>query len=304
MFVALSGCTLPELDLTERQCPCAAGWVCSPFNVCVPVNQAPSDAGTRPTDSAVGVDSGIGPVDGGTRDDSSIDPDAGATPDSGAIDAAPPKDDSACVDDFSAALICHSYDLSFPGSATQAGPGAVVSLSAAQSYRGTQSLYAETGNGIESAFIREDWAPAVFSDTLYARAFVYFPSNAAPDFSAWGLLGFKDSDAPFRTLRVELNNDYVAAVSTDIGDGASGAGTRSLATDQWLCIQLTVSLDDNDGSAQLHVDGELYAELTGADTRPLNGFTQINAGVIGGAGQGANVFIDELVVDTSPTPCE
>jgi hypothetical protein len=58
--VALPACSVDDLDLAGRSCPCVAGWSCDPTtHKCIPDDQAPLDAGT---DGAGGAD---GAVDGG-----------------------------------------------------------------------------------------------------------------------------------------------------------------------------------------------------------------------------------------------
>ena len=41
----LSGCSLSDVDLRGKRCPCAAGWVCDDRNVCIPTAPTRIDAG-------------------------------------------------------------------------------------------------------------------------------------------------------------------------------------------------------------------------------------------------------------------
>ena len=187
----LSGCTLADLDLSNRQCPCAPGWICTPLQVCIPQDQL-TDAGTQILDSAIGVDAAT-TVDSGRADasmDSGNRPDAGTDAgradagraDVGTVDAGNPVDnESRCNDQFADALRCNSYNTNLIGGAgfiwTPADGDSSIALSSDQAYLGSRSLYAqtnETGGEIQ-VLVQEGWGSTITENTLYARAYFYFP---------------------------------------------------------------------------------------------------------------------------------
>ena len=142
------------------------------------------------------------------------------------------------------------------------------------------------------------------SGMLYARGYFYFPEVADADFDGWIVMFLQENGSPWGDLRVELNGDYVPRIRSQMSGGSQADATQSIPTDQWVCLQVTVDIGAN-GSAQLHVDGELYAEITDTNTQTTLGYNHMMSGIgWGGAGQATSVYMDELVVDTSPTPCD
>ena len=307
LLVALSACTLSDLELNDRRCPCAPGWVCTPLNTCVLQSES-LDAGSRLVDSALGIDSR--PSDSAAEDstiDSGIPPDSATDAglaDSTIADSSSLPGDTACDDEFVNALRCNSYDQSLPGWTPAEGTDSAIELSSEQAYRGPQSAKASTMDENGIAFVQEGWSAPITSGTIYARGYFYFPTVTEPNFADWLLMYLQANQSPFHSIGVQLNDTYVPTIVTVLSQ-TRGRGTQSIPADQWVCLQFTVDLAESDGAARLHVDGELFAELVGVRTLPEGGVDHMFSGVgWGGAGDSATVYMDEIVVDTSPVPCD
>ena len=296
----LVGCTVGEVSLDDRPCPCVAGWRCVD-EVCIRDSDAaiPQDAstdGSSPRDAA---------PDMNRADDAAVDmalvdlgPDAATLDlgqDAGPPDLGPPL--TGCHAALGRAVVfCEDFEAALTGwteSGNEFGSVARVGVgSAGLGARFTTSTSAGQV-GLTHPF------PAVGSGTVYVRAYVRVPpaSFASPlrerDVSSLGAGGV-------RTVRVLAGDDGRLVLA--VGATRDEALAQPLATG--VCVQLEVTLaSDAGGSAVLRVDGTEVARVDGVRTSPAGGaFTEVASGLFDFDGPIA-LEVDELAVDTAPLAC-
>ena len=303
----IGGCTSAPLDFTNRECPCGPGWVCTPLNICEPEGESTSDSGTQLVDAAIGIDSGM--LDGGILDsevDSDSSSDSGTdaeAPDATLADSSTSSGNTACNDAFLDALQCHSFDEFLPGW-TPSDENSSIEISTDEVYRGTSSARASAGDGRSKAFVQEGWGTPLFSGPLYFRGYFYIPETPVPNFD-WTLMAFQETVSPYDGISVRIEGDALVIHAPLPGNGARARATQPFPTERWMCIQVAIDINASAGSVQVHVDGELHAEMLNRPTAVASGFGMMFKGIgWGGAGDPIVVYMDETIVDTSPIPCD
>lgn len=313
-FVA--ACTLDDVSLQDKRCPCAAGWTCNEReDVCVRgTPDAAMDAGSdgalpdaRP-DAPPPRDAG--PEDGGPpdadRDDGGA-PDAGtdagsdAGSDAGEADAGRP--DSECDGTLSDAIFCDGFDDASGFTAWSGGTSETdgnVSRVTDPVYRGSGALRAETTATAGDAFLRSGSLTTVGSGPYWLRFYAYFPASSP--------LSHADVAAIYSSTS---STDSAVFVYTDtarlwIGETETTVtSTDTLPRDTWTCFQVRLAVSDTDGEAELFMDGTSLGSVA-TDTRPGSGYDGLAAGITYSADsqEPTVVYLDEIAVGTSPLPCD
>ena len=306
-LVLLSACSLGELDLTDRRCPCGPGWVCTPLNICVP-ESGDTDAAFR-----FGIDAG---QDGGTSADAAAQDsglfDAGSLADSGTdaggvdaglLDAGPL--DTACTDLLSEAYICRTMETFPPGYTPDRG--GIVELTDEQVYRGEWALKHFQSDPDEPAFRQHKFVTTnITSGTGYLRGYFYFPSGQGP-FTQWVFMHMQEDGSPYAFVGAALNDaGQVGIRFSKVGPDTTTFSTVTMPLDRWVCVQLEVDIADSGGRAGVYVDGALVHQVDNVDTLPARGMFNSLFGIDwGGAGGApATVYVDEFAAGTSPLPCD
>jgi hypothetical protein len=78
-----------------------------------------------------------------------------------------------------------------------------------------------------------------------------------------------------------------------------------LARDKWTCLQVQMTISASQGAVRLTVDGEVAAVITPIPTLPASGYRSVTAGIVYSDPDQPPIqlFVDEVVADTSPIPC-
>ena len=287
----LAGCTVSELDLEGRACPCIAGWVCDESrDVCVR-----GDAGTA------GVDAGdrdaTSPEDAGDRDAGEVD--AGSDPDGG-----PVGDPTGCDDDHADALFCDGFeggdfslwdDLSEPTDTSVTVTSDVV-------YRGTTALRVEVLPTAEYAGVGNLVFPTPAPPDQYLRAYYYFPSDSSIGVET---MEMTNADWDYNYVMVVADGYWDLhshGWTTDFNEGSSYGVPR----DTWVCIEMHAHFSATEGAVDLWVDGTEVVSRSGLELDPPNGLGRIDVGVVYHSLDDPTtvVYVDEVVADTSPIGCD
>lgn len=319
MLLLCSACSVSDLVLNGRECPCVDGWVCDDTrNLCVPSGE---DAEVNPADGGGGVDGGrdggpthpdsgvdAGPFDGGPG----ADPDAGRDAGSdggldGGTDAGPPDagpDPSSCDDVHSGALFCEDFEGSLAAweerIATSSGS---VSIDGEEVYRGRGALRVRTASGLQEAYARADVLPEMTSGDLYVRSYYFFPNTfslSSLEFAA--LADTRRNHHLIATLEPSDYDIHTHGFPTNLRDRTGMRFPRG----EWVCVEQHVRFHDAAGVVELSVEGIVRASITGIDTVEPGGLTVIEAGIPWQSdGQAAaTAYVDEIVADTSPIGCD
>jgi hypothetical protein len=230
---------------------------------------------------------------------SSAPPDA--APDAPPIDApsVDAPDATACDDAFAGALFCDGFESGMLDrwTAQETNLG-TVATAADGPYRGGFRLDARVTSPGGRGFTQRTLAP-IASGSLYARLYVHIDVPAVD----------ADHGATILSLDAGSINERVGLATT------GGEITNELLLDStgilptvmppvapWNCVQLAIVIDDVAGSVALDINGTRMVSLDGVDTLPATGFTRLAVGVSSLAEFG--VEVDELVVATTPIPCD
>ncbi|HUS63852.1 MAG TPA: hypothetical protein VMZ28_04875 [Kofleriaceae bacterium] len=212
--------------------------------------------------------------------------------------------DTSCGDQLVGAALCEPFeDPALVGMYRRETHGE-ISVGDQQVYRGGGALRATTvpGEVPSEAQVGATVFDGVGAGVVQARAYVYVPSSVAV--TEVSILGLSEKDAPYHGASVALTAD--GAVRLDVTAAASNTTSAyELPRDRWVCLVLEVAVGAS-GSAAVHVDGATRVFAQDIDTLPAGGYESVTAGILWAPeGQGpAEIFVDELVADTGPVPCD
>jgi hypothetical protein len=289
------GCSVEPLDLSGRECPCIAGWVCVD-NRCV-ASDAGADTGgsdTRaPTDTATPIDTGV-PTDTSTPTDT------------GTMDTTMPPDPTGCDDVHAGALFCDGFeggDLSLwdgvrrPRDATATFVTDIV-------FRGDRALRAETlpggtnGAGPEVEVFPVD---GTISEQWF-RAYYYVPADPGLNLEIQQMREITGAYDWVHSLGTSGSNMHSHSLTPSLNVSSS---SDVFPVDTWVCIETHVRLnDDTDGVIEVYWDGLRIMESSLPTLTP-RGLSQIFAGVSWKDSSATRVvYIDELVADDEMIGCD
>ena len=317
LVAALASCTLDDVDLTGKRCPCATGWVCDPItNRCVEEligidggvahdggmdarstdAAAPLDANLR-MDAPPGIDAAPG-VDAPPGIDAP--PGVDAPP---AIDAGP--DPTACDDALAGAMFCDGFeaDDGLAAWTMTTGGGATVSRSTALAFRGDASLLAQTTTNGGYMQLKHSYSP-ITSGELWMRGYMLVPSGSTITHLDTFFLRSSappDYDGAVMSLGTELRPFLYI---NETGDGY--AALTPLARDRWTCFEMHIVISATSGSAELYIDGALAGGGTGIDTLPLEGYSLFAVGVTwsNSTQVPTRLYFDEVAMGRTRLPCD
>jgi hypothetical protein len=313
------GCVPASLDLSNRRCPCAAGWTCDVArDRCVqgPISDAAGiDAAmdaAMPADDAAGHDAA---GEDAARPDTGADAfaanDAFTGDDAHALDVGTDAangdggmhGDTGCTGALSTALVCDGFE-------TDPGPwsgrnesGGSVMTDGTLAQRGTRSLHAATtvaGGNADRELV--PIGPFTTGD-LWARASIYLPSSAVVSNFTWLYIG--ESIAPYAGVSLGMGGDGAAGAYSQISLTYTSDSTLVVPRDRWTCLELHVHLSDTAGTVEIYIDGTLGSSSTGIDTNPATGFTQFLAGIdyTDATQAPLEIWLDEVALSRSRLAC-
>ena len=313
LVAALASCTLDDVDLADKRCPCAVGWACDPrTNRCVE-ELGSTDAGRDaavPRDAAIDgrARDALSPMDARPSVDGGVDAPLGLDAPPGVdappvIDAGP--DPTACDDTLVGATFCDGFEADDGLAAwtmTTGNGGASVSRTTAVAFRGEAALLAQSTTAGGYMQLKHDFGP-VTSGELWMRGYMLVPS-ASP---------INHVDTFF--LRSSTGPEYhglVMTVTTElrpylwVSELASAyRAPDPLVRDGWTCFEMHIAIGAS-GSTTLYVDGSLAAMATGIDTSPSGGYSLFAVGITWASStQGATqLYFDEVAMGPSRLPCD
>lgn len=225
----LCACTVSELDLEGRTCPCVAGWTCDEAReICVrDVDAGAVDAGAI---DAGAVDAGAvdaGAVDAGAVDAGAVD--AGAA-DGGAVDAG--------SDPCGGALFCDGFesgDISaWTSTFLNGDPVPTATVVGAPVHSGEYALRVDAASGSTGAALVAEVIPSPNPPDLYFRAFYYTRSETPLGFETHTLF---DADSQWLTLALRgsragnmHSHNFLPADFAEDFDA-------TVPADAWFCIE-------------------------------------------------------------------
>jgi hypothetical protein len=181
-----------------------------------------------------------------------------------------------------------------------ANAGTAVSVSDAEVCLGQHAFHARTVGGQQQAFLFRvlDNPP----NPLHVRFYFYLTQSSLP----FELLGFHASGGQFSMLNLDPSTSTFN-FSTNFSTAAAVLGGVPVPYNRWLCLELAMRFDANNGEVQLLLDGKQLGDVTGVNTQP-SGVTldTVNVGIIATSPQdtGVNeVYVDEVAVSGATIGC-
>lgn len=230
-------------------------------------------------------------------------PDAGAiAPD--AVVAPPDAASGLACDPADGATVFQAFeDPSLVGMEVSLDDG-MVEVTGLRAACGGAALHAATtpGSATSQAKVEQRAFDELESGAVYLRAYVYLPSSV--DVGRFTILSLAGGGPPYVGVAVGLGPG--GALQLEVSSAPEYLPTETaLPRDRWTCLMVEVDVAQ-DGSAALVVDGAPVVSASDLDTVPGGGATLAAAGILWApADQGpAEIYIDELVVDTVPLTCE
>lgn len=302
MGVALVACGIPALDGSDKECPCADGYVCDEsVNRCVEMDAGEVDAGedARTFDSGPRMDAGgdagdedagtderdAGDFDGGVEERDAGDFDAGTDESDAGMDAGSPDPDAGPGDDCPHdGLYCTDFE--------EVVPPYVVRGSGDFSVIGPGFMSTRAGSYSEGASIFTEFDDVSLPSVVYARFWMHIESGFDDEAVVFAFFVPGSSSGVGVSAQVESGSVTLKAGSTSSAEFVSARSTNI-----WTCVQLMVSPTD----VELFVDDDFEGSASfGAFSED---FDDVGFGLIEGH-SGDEVIIDEVVVGASPIPCD
>ncbi|HTA91415.1 MAG TPA: hypothetical protein VK745_17645 [Polyangiaceae bacterium] len=195
------------------------------------------------------------------------------------------------------ALACSGFDDSaLPGWTPTVDSTGTLSVVTTPRLAGTGALAAGTSmvNG-RSRFAYE--FPAMTSGQIYLRAWIYVdPGTVLSDVHTIVVGDANTSDYGSKFV-------YTGGTLHVASSGVAVTGTVDAPLGQWYCLRLELGIGDQ-GTVRAYLNDTVFADATGVDTLPAAGVHNVTAGIdFAGQAEPAQVFIDELLLDTSPVSC-
>ena len=286
----VAGCSLGDVELTGKRCPCAAGWVCDDErNLCVetaPRRDAGVDAGTP-------IDDAGGPADARA--------DAGAPLDAGVDAGVDAGGEPGCLGAPDDVIFCDGFeDAALSAWPVRFGSDPVGRVTD-RVHSGTGALHATGPPGdILGVEVRGLSDPGT---DLWVRAWVYVED--VPATRNFQFLFVGEATDPYYGIGFGINSTgtpYVYANTLMTGFNADVV----MPEDRWVCIGAHIAISDSAGSIEVFVDGAPRHVTAGIDTRAAGPYTQLGVGITWSYAMGTQpaVWVDDVAMARSPIPCE
>jgi hypothetical protein len=281
--------------------------------------ESAGSAGKSSSAAAAGEDIST-PAEGGSAGDSSKDAGgeggggtgnagSGMSGSGGSTPIDPTPGESKCYAEFSGALICEGFEANaLPAAWEKNQATGSVARVANPVHVGIGALEGKVTSAGGVGFLSRGGVGSIQAGKLYARVYVYVPAGAPLKGVTVLYLGGEPG-----AVSVLLIDTGVVVVVQPNGDGTGevvahgGVNPYVISRNAWHCMQLEIGIAATTGSVRLTMDGDKVAvNQGGLDTLPTGGYKNVATGITysDAAQQGVSVFIDELVVDDQPIPCD
>jgi hypothetical protein len=143
--------------------------------------------------------------------------------------------------------------------------------------------------------------PHLKTGDIWLRSYYYIPGStvANPSFSTCLVTEIEPPYFGFSLI--------VLPSRVDIGVGSTFyMGTKAIAHDRWVCVELHVKIDPTAGVFEAYLDGTLAATSpTTTNTLPAMGYTSIDVGIhYTDPSQGpVDLYVDDVLASTARLGC-
>jgi len=211
-------------------------------------------------------------------------------------------DPTICDDGLPGVLFCESFEGAPQLTTVEAAAPTYVVADGSEIYRGQRALHSHSTRLGEPAWILGGALPAIMSGEVWARWYLYVPSE--PVVIDMASVHIVDMQAPNNGMVFGFTDTFVQIWSTEAA--MAGNFTYAFPRDRWVCVRQHIVIADAGGSVETWLDATPGPAMTGIDTLPAGGYTNVHAGMwasnIGSAPM--DLQTDELVIGRSSIPCD
>jgi hypothetical protein len=210
-----------------------------------------------------------------------------------------------CVGDTNAPL-CENFENNFARFWKGGGPifdGGHMSIDSTRAKRGSSSVHIQTDAVPNNGFVFADLLENIFApDTVFIRAFVWVPKTFDPTTAAIFLF---EQDGG-KSLQIALNLDTQTIGVFGGLDGHTNLGSKTLPTDQWACIEWSVTVG-NPGAYTAWINDEQVMTASNVKTKPDSPEPPFKAVAVG-LGSSINapreIWMDEVRISNQRIGCD
>ncbi len=210
-----------------------------------------------------------------------------------------------CAALYSDALLCDGFE---DGIVLNTDMRACGSLEVASSpvFEGVSSLHARAASTYCLALVYGAFPPET-TGNLYFRAYYFLPSGSMTGLVKLAAFRGWNTNTELAELDVDFNvrQGGIVEIHSHANGGDYQSSPGKVSENSWFCLQGSVLISDTAGIATLGINGTTVLNVEGLDTRPPSGISLADFG-IGWTQDGVfpmDVYVDNIVVDTSPVPC-
>jgi hypothetical protein len=237
----------------------------------------------------------------------SLDTDSGVDTDTVDTDKVD-TDTTECESTYRDALVCTGFEDGITLDTHNVMGGSLETVSSPV-FEGRASLHAAVDGDRNYANVSGRFDP-FFEGSLYFRAYYYI---AAADFTGNIKLAAFEGYDPLS----EYDEENIDFMATEGGKlfvylhepqqiaSVYESETGVLPTNTWFCLRGAVEISDTEGVITYGIGDADLVSATGLDTLTVNGVSWADFGVgwTDGVTSAIDVYVDNIVVDTSPVPC-
>jgi hypothetical protein len=205
----------------------------------------------------------------------------------------------ASCDDHGDALFCSGFDdqelsewsLSEP-------PASTLATTTQYRHAGPSALEARASGPFDRSRFFAEFAPQT-SGTLHLRLWMFVEPETV--IRKLHLVTLGDVNTPDWGIDLQFQEDALAVETPVLAPSGDGV---EIPRGRWFCVRAEITLGDADGAVRAFLDEQPAATRMDIDTLPAAGAHNLALGVDHSAqDEHASIFFDELVLDTSATPC-
>ncbi|MEM9452625.1 MAG: hypothetical protein AAGF11_00500 [Myxococcota bacterium] len=205
-----------------------------------------------------------------------------------------------CEERYEGVLICDGFEQGISPQWTSV----TVVTDASQASQGAISARVSALPG-EGSMLRFGLDEPLVEGMLAVRSYVRVDDISTVD--PWGIHHelMQIPSHPDMRMSLDLRSEGGLMVVNKVGS-LTEVGGGLVTSGQWHCVELRVTIDDVEGTAEVRVDGEVVLAEEPGDTRPAEGFGRVGIGVLlpPQAVGPVELSVDDVVIATAPIGCD
>ncbi len=185
--------------------------------------------------------------------------------------------------------------------------GTTIAVDSTEACLGVNALHASTGGQNQEAVVVRDFTG--WPNPVHIRFFLFIKQLGSKS----GLVEFRNGNGDFSSLFVAPpsgsgTTSHFGFESIFTSNLSTIGSDLTLAHNQWLCVELTMTLDANNGAVHVDLDGNALGDLSGLETQSksdamdriaVGPITEDDAGILAVN----EIYFDEVAVSPSAIGC-